>query len=78
MNPIKYSPQEEPTNFLPNGFYNRVGNECTMTAKHLRSTLLYTEGRVFIQGRMCDLKKKNLGCGVYRVWSEECPFPLKH
>jgi hypothetical protein len=56
------------SNHLPMFCYSAPGYTSTLTRKQLKETLLATDGRVFCQGMMCDIKSKHIGAGVYRVW----------
>lgn len=43
----------------------------TMTRKELKETLLSTNGWIFANGLALDIKSKNLGAGVYKVYLKE-------
>lgn len=43
----------------------------TLTTKQLKALLLKYDGRITSWGRLCDIKSKRIGPGVYRVWLEE-------
>lgn len=62
-----------PVNHLPTSLYQMPSANTTLTAKQLRETLLATDGRVFVSGRLCDIRSKAIGAGVYRVWLETAP-----
>lgn len=57
-----------PHNHLPPFCYDMIGGTTTMERKELKETLLATGGTAFAQGRLCNVKSKHLGCGVYQVW----------
>jgi hypothetical protein len=61
------------SNHLPPFCYGAIGNTSTLTRKQLQETLLATEGWVFCQGYACDIRSKNLGAGIYKVWLEKRP-----
>ena len=42
----------------------------TISRKQLKELLLYSDGWLIAAGRMCDIKSKHLGAGVYAVWLE--------
>ena len=42
----------------------------TISRKHLKELLLYTEGWLTAAGAICEIKNKHLGASVYRVWLE--------
>lgn len=43
----------------------------TLSSKNLRALLLKYDGRINSWGRLCDIKSKRIGPGVYHVWLEE-------
>ena len=45
-----------------------AGGNSTTTSKVLRKMLMDTGGRMFANGEYCDIRSKNLGAGVYRVY----------
>ena len=50
-----------------NAYRNPAGFSQTMDRKHLKETLLHTDGWVLSCGYMWDIQSKSLGAGVYRV-----------
>ncbi len=62
---------DNPENHLPMFCYSCIGNYTTMPHSKLKETLLATNGYVFVNGRLCDIKSKSLGAGVYKVWTKE-------
>jgi hypothetical protein len=47
------------------------GYKERVTTKHLKSLLTQGSDSVIINGRLCDLKKKSLGAGMYDIWFKE-------
>ena len=45
----------------------------TLTRAELRAFLLKTDGWIMRDGRLCDIKSRHLGAGVYRVTAEPRP-----
>ena len=45
----------------------------TLTRAELRVFLLKTDGWIMRDGRLCDIKSRHLGAGVYRVTAEPRP-----
>ena len=45
----------------------------TLTRAELRAFLLKTDGWIMRAGRLCDIKSRHLGAGVYRVTAEPRP-----
>ena len=59
-------------NHLSDSFYVQPQiASTTMTTKQLRETLLATDGRILACGYLWDIKNKNLGAGVKRVYLEK-------
>ena len=42
----------------------------TLTRAELRAFLLSTDGWILRAGRLCDIKSRHLGAGIYRVTAE--------
>lgn len=40
----------------------------TATTRAVRETLLASEGQMFLNGHLYEIKTKRLGAGVYQVW----------
>lgn len=56
------------TNHIPMFCYTAPGYTSTITRKQLKESLLATDGWAFCQGKLCDIKSKHLGAGIYKVW----------
>lgn len=44
------------------------------TREQLRTTLLASDGTMFLRGRIWKIKSKPQGAGIYEVWLEEREF----
>ena len=60
-----------PVSYLPNHLYTFTHARITLTRKQLKETLLVTDGKVIVAGRLRRIKSKHIGAGVYDVWLEE-------
>lgn len=57
--------------FSPSENHWRVNNyRERITQKQLRSMVLNSNDTIIRAGRLCDLKKKSMGTGVYEIWFE--------
>ncbi len=48
-----------------------IGGNLTCSRAELREFLKDTGGEVLRRGRVCDVRSKHLGAGVYKVWLKE-------
>lgn len=68
------NPKINHMNHLPMNFYTIPKTNTTMTRKHLKETLLSTNGWIMSCGYAWDIKSKYLGAGVYKVFLKEKRF----